>query len=266
MGRLALAPPPILACIYWVEKGRYEFFTGRRLQRIPSTLQKARRIHRLCRSAERLASTKWATAWTLTTCYYAAFFAALELLHVTGIHVSYLSPDEATEFTTVAPPSTEVLEAGTYLGVASFNTASGEIEIIYTKSPQKPHDFTWQQLRQLIDKTDGGTDESSQHKRTILRLLGADHLRWARPNEIRNRWNYVDATLFSERGDHLGLEMNEGIMQPKRTFRWGMDRHLHSSEENETIGIAYLRGTLVEAVEQVAAVVLPQKLASRVDN
>lgn len=225
-----------------------------------------RRIHRLCRSAERLANTKWATAWTLTTCYYAAFFAALELLHVTGTHVSYFSTEEIEELTTVALPSKDKLEAGTYLGVATFNATSGEIEITYAQSAQKPHDFTWHQLRQLIEQTEGGTEEASQHRRTILRLLGADHHGWARPNEIRNRWNYVDATLFSERGERLGAEMNDGIVQPRKTFRWGQDKHLHSSEENETVGIAYLRATLVEAVEHVAGAVLPQKLAAKLTN
>lgn len=223
-----------------------------------------RRIQRLCRSAESLAGSKWATAWTLTTCYYAAFFAALELLHVTGIHVSYFSPDEIAELNTVALPSKDTLESGTYLGIATFNSVSSEIEITYAQTPTKPHEFAWHQLRQLVNQTQGTTNESIQQRKTILRLLGADHYGWAKPNDIRNRWNYVDAALFSERGEHLGIEMNSGIVDPKKAFRWGMDKHLNTSEENETVGIAYLRATLVEAIEHVANAVLPSKLAAKI--
>jgi hypothetical protein len=42
--RVALAPQPTLACIYWVKKRRYEYFTGKRLPEVVSSLQKAESI------------------------------------------------------------------------------------------------------------------------------------------------------------------------------------------------------------------------------
>lgn len=220
-----------------------------------------RRMHRLCRSAERLASTNWATAWTLTTCYYAAYFAALELLHIIGKHVSYLSPDEATELNTRALPSKATVTAGTFLGIATFDPAADEVEITYTQTGQKPHDFAWHQLRELVQQTGAGAVDAVRHRETILRLLGVGPLGWSRPNEIRNRWNYVDATLFCERGETLGTGLNAKILSPKDAHRWGVLKHQPRSDQNEATGLAYLRATLVEAVDSVAQAVLPEKLA-----
>jgi len=42
--RIALAPQPTLACIYWVHKRRYEFFTGKRLSVVVRSLEKAKFI------------------------------------------------------------------------------------------------------------------------------------------------------------------------------------------------------------------------------
>ncbi|MFT3868434.1 MAG: hypothetical protein QM715_08045 [Nibricoccus sp.] len=220
-----------------------------------------RRIHRLCRSAERLASTKWATAWTLTTCYYASFFAAVELLHVTGKHVSYFSPDEIDELNTRALPSNNTLSAGTYLGVATFNSQTSEVEIIYNHSETKPHVFAWHQLRELVQHTTTERADAVRHRETLLRVLGAGPHGWCRPSEIRNRWNYSDATLFCERGETLGASMSARILQPRDAHRWGEARHFSQSEENEATGLAYLRAALVEAVDNVAQAILPEDLA-----
>ena len=222
-----------------------------------------RRVHRLCRAAEQLASEKWATAWTLTTCYYAAFFATLELLHVFGRHVSYFSPEEMIEVNVRSLPSQHSVDAGTYLGIAVFNSSSGEVEVNYSQTAQKPHEFVWNQLRELVQQTPGQTAEAVRHRETLLRILGASTKEWSRPNEIRNRWNYVDAALFCERGEAIGMSMNNRILNPKDAHRWGEAKHLAVSDENKAIGIAYLRAVLVEAADQVAQVVLPSDLSRK---
>ena len=225
-----------------------------------------RRIHRLCRGAEMLAGHKWATAWTLTTCYYAAFFAALELLHVTGKHVSYFSPDEIDELNIRALPSTNSVEAGTYLGVAVYNSTSGDVEISYAQTGQKPHDFAWHQLKELVQQTVAENPDAIQHRKTLLQILGNGVQKWSRPNEIRNRWNYVDPVLFCERGESLGAGMNERILHPKHANQWARKKDLPVSQQNEAIGIAYLRATLVEAADCVAEAILPDRLAQRRTN
>jgi hypothetical protein len=225
-----------------------------------------RRMHRLCRSAERLAVTKWATAWTLTTCYYAAYFAALELLHVIGRHVSYFSPDEIDELNARALPAKETVTAGVFLGIAAYDATGEDVEITYTQSGQKPHDFAWHQLRELVQQTGAETADAVRHRETLLRLLGTGGHAWDRPNEVRNKWNYVDPTLFCERGETLGAGMNQRILSPKDAHRWGIAKHLAYSEQNEATGLAYLRATLVEAVDRVAEAVLPEKLARQRAN
>jgi hypothetical protein len=222
-----------------------------------------RRIHRLCRGADLLASNKWATAWTLTTCYYAAFFAALELLHVTGRHVTYFSSDEIDELNTRALPSANSLLSGTYLGVAAYDASSGEVEISYGQTGQKPHDFAWHELKELVQQTKAENHDAIQHRKTLLQLLGTGVPKWSRPNEIRNRWNYVDPTLFCERGENVGAAMNERILHPKNAYRWASVKQLPVSQQNEAIGVAYIRATLVEAADRVAEAILPERLAQR---
>jgi hypothetical protein len=39
--RVALAPQPTLACVYWVKRRRFEYFTGARLSEIVTSLEKA---------------------------------------------------------------------------------------------------------------------------------------------------------------------------------------------------------------------------------
>ena len=221
-----------------------------------------RRMYRLCHAAEQLAAEKWATAWTLTTCYYAAFFAAAELLQVAGKHVSYFSPEEIDEVNTRSLPSQDSVGAGTYLGVAVFNSTSGDVELSYSQTGQRPHEFVWHQFKELVQQTTAQAADAVRHRETLLRILGATIKGWSRPNEIRNRWNYVDATLFCERGESLAKGMNDRILDPKSAHRWGGAKHHAISDENETIGLAYLRAILVEAADQVAQAVLPDKLAN----
>ncbi len=222
-----------------------------------------RRMHRLCRSAERLAETKWATAWTLTTCYYAAYFAALELLNVTGNHVTYLSSSETVELTVRAKPSLFKVEAGVYSGLASYHEATDEVEVAYIRSRQKPHEFAWQQLKQLVNQTTTVNVEAVRHRATLLRLLGASAQHWSMPNEIRNLWNYIDPTLFCEKGESCGADLVDKIRSPRVAHDWGTRRHVHDSIQNEATGLAYLRAGLVDAVDQVANAVLPPNLAMK---
>jgi hypothetical protein len=221
-----------------------------------------RRIYRLCQSAEHLAHAGCATAWTLTTCYYAAFFAALELMELTGKHISYFSPEEISQINEVATLGKPVATAGPYLGEAQLDSMSKEVEITYTQSGQKPHDFAWTQLHGLIRSVVPVTADALRHQGSLVRFLGQKGgAPWSRPNEVRNLWNYTIAELFCEKGEVLGDSLKDYILAPKEALRWGIGKHVHRSEMNEASSIGYIRATLLGAIGRVSDAVLPENLA-----
>ena len=222
-----------------------------------------RRVHRLCKSADRLASVKWATAWTLTTCYYGAYFAALELMELTGKHIIYLSPEEADQVDQFAKTSGYHVGAGPYLGIAQLDASNDEVEISFGPSAKKPHEFAWEKLDELVRTVVAERADAIRHQGSLIRFLGRDaSAPWSRPNEVRNLWNYTDASLFSERGDRAGKKMVEYVLAQSEAIKWGVGKHLHQCEEDHASSISYIRASLFNAVSQVADRVLPENLVS----
>lgn len=221
-----------------------------------------RRVRRLGQCAKRLTGVKWTSAWTLTTVYYAAFFAALELLETTGRHVSTFSASEAAMISERALPSRFRLNAGTYLGVATVSLPDDEVEVVYRQNSTKPHEFAWHELDGLVRSVALTDPRALRHQEAFRRFLGAK-ASWAKPNEVRNLWNYGEARLFSEHGEAIAEDFVRLVQDPVAVIPWALGRHLHNSQEHEATGIAYLQTSLVQAVDAVADAVLPAALAKQ---
>jgi hypothetical protein len=224
-----------------------------------------RRIERLSRSAERLADKRWATAWTLTTCYYSSFFSALELLELTGRHMLYLSNDEAEQITVFAKAGANRLSPGSYLGVAQQGGNPSEIEVHFAPSGKKPHEFAWEQFAKLVGGVAAGSPEAVKHQVSMMRFLGRKGaMPWQKPNEVRNLWNYSDARLFCEHGETEGNKMAEFILAPKEAVKWGIGKQIHACDRDHATGLSYIRASLSGAIERVAQTILPERLAGQI--
>lgn len=218
------------------------------------------RVRRLGRCAGRLAGVRWSSAWMLTTVYYAAFFSALELLEATGRHVSTFSGPELALLSQRALPSRFSLKPGTYLGVSAVNLPNDEVEVVYRLNSTKPHEFAWQELDALVRSVSITDSRALRHQEAIRRFLGAKGS-WAKPNEVRNLWNYGEPRLFSEHGESVAEDFVRFSQDSSAAISWALGRHLHNSQEHEASGISYLQVSLLQTVDAVAEAVLPADLA-----
>lgn len=221
-----------------------------------------RRVRRLGRCGSRLLGVKWSSAWTLTTVYYSAYFAALELLESSGRHVSHFSSQQAGDITTRATVSANraSLKSGTYLGIASVNVAADEVTIDYRQNTAKPHEFAWKELDDLVRNVTMTDPKGIRHQTVLRRFLGAKQ-DWSKPNDVRNLWNYSDPALFSEEGERVADAFIRHVTDPKDLPTWASDSQLPRAIEHEATGIAYLQASLIRTVDEVAKAVLPESLA-----
>jgi hypothetical protein len=185
-------------------------------------------------------------AWLLVTCYYAAFFAAYELVRSTGKLVLYLDPEEARTVADNSQGAFEI-ERGVYVGTPSPDAGSGYVEVNLHKSAAQPHAFVWATLRDVT-----GRMLRSSTRRPLLCSRFVDMLgtaSWSPPNAVRNEWNYADPTLYGTKGENLRRTLFRIMQDPARGYEWAVQRSLQSTPENLAASIAFIRAVLAEACD-----------------
>jgi hypothetical protein len=219
------------------------------------------RSYKLARASDCLIASKSAVAWILTTNYYSAYFAANELLQIAGAHVSSFTRAELDTLMEYAETTPCRLESGTYDGIATI-ASSDEVEITFSKSSDKPHEYIWQRLGREIKKVNLGDEargDAFSCKTNVLQMLGiikTAPLNWPKPNEVRNHWNYRKAALFSEEGSVIGADFIERAKEKRLARKWGLAQALTNDESHHASSIAFLKTVLHDAAEVVSQAVM----------
>ncbi len=212
------------------------------------------RIGRLRESVSNLRSSKSASAWQITTSYYAAFFAATELLRTTGVYISYFDSPAAASVSSHATGSA-VLEGGTFEGVAKWDEVNGVIQMEYSKRNIRHHDFTWQKCVALA-KGIASSAKPSQRAfvELFLKLAGGPQSAWGYPSSTRNKWNYADADLFVGRGEHFAAQFRKISANDSTAINWGKEGHL-TGDESAVSAVAFVNSFLSQVLSDVSKIV-----------
>lgn len=154
------------------------------------------RVESQWKNATALAERK-SIAWALVSAYYCSFFGSIEALRVCGTHLLNFSGNEAKQaFSGIGGPYLQNI-----LGIRNFKgvVASDFSKIGYTKTSEKPHQATWQQVNgivlPIIAKTSPSWVDIAKFKNMCNGTGG-----WEIPSDIRNRWNYRDPLYFGKTG------------------------------------------------------------------
>jgi hypothetical protein len=212
------------------------------------------RIGRLRNAVGNLRISKCASAWQVTTSYYAAFFAATELLRTTGVFISYFDGPAAASVSSHAT-GTDVLEGGTFEGLAKWDDVNGVIQMEYSKRNIRHHDFTWQKCVALANGIASSAKPSQRaFVELFLKLAGGPDSNWGYPSSTRNKWNYADADLFVARGEHFATQFRKLSASDSTAINWGKEGRL-TGEDSAVSAVAFVNSFLSQVLSDVSNIV-----------
>jgi hypothetical protein len=222
------------------------------------------RIKQLEKSVQALSTGNAATAWLLTTCYYASFFAAIEILRCSGSFVSYFHSPAINQIKQQATSVVAAnIEEGTYEGAAEYDASTGQVTITFVKKHIRHHELTWQQMKRIITQTKKAlTGIDAIHQEHLERFIGRDAApSWPSPSDVRNHWNYEDASLFGKNGEVEGAEFRKLAKNKGSAVNWGGQKKVASSHSSEACSIAFIMNALICAMEELSSALLPESLS-----
>ncbi len=209
---------------------------------------------------------KGAVAWVLTTGYYCAFYSAIEALRVLGRFVHYLDDCIIRKLFNRASRSNNLaLEAGTYIGTASFDAITNEYRITYAKTRSRHHVLTWSQTHEVLSNCFRRETLDGEDRYVLDRLLrvtntGSDK-KIANLSEIRNTWNYTQPALYGPAGERRGAEFCKLVVDPVSAYRWGQQVRSARSPEVETNTVALAVSVFSCLHKQLYDQILPSSIA-----
>lgn len=195
----------------------------------------------------RILAEQGLTAWALVSAYYCSFFCAIESLRLCGTHSLSLTADESERlFSKAGGPHLAAIKKHTgFRGKISNDLSS----IGYTANGDKPHQATWRNLASdvlpIVPNTEKSWVDISKFSQMCSNKGG-----WQFPSDIRNRWNYRDASYFSALGNassnpFLGLLLKEG----SESTSWIKSKNGVQTESDSAASIAALTRLLQLAIE-----------------
>lgn len=189
-------------------------------------------------------------AWNLVTTYYMCFFCAVEFLRLEGHHIMFLVDEDIETIRSISSTSTGILEQGSYTATTSLDPIDG-FRITIKKVNIRHHQYVWDRFKALLSSALRGIEELSESDRSkILKTIGDKSKCIPRPSDIRNTWNYRDATLFAEHGERLANPFSKLIKSYNSSSRW-FERSCTSNEAGQlACGLSFLCHSLREAIEK----------------
>ncbi|WP_313495427.1 hypothetical protein [Stenotrophomonas sp.] len=209
----------------------------------------SKRIEQQWKNTEVLAQSQH-VAWTLVSAYYCSFFGAIEAMRVCGVPMLSLTQAEGVQlFAKAATPApSALLQKSNFRG----ELASDYSSITFTSSGEKPHKAAWNgfsaKVLPLVQSDVGRFVEISRFK-SIADGEGG----WESPSDIRNRWNYRDASYFSRHGQQHSKAFLSIVNKSENASRWIQERSRARDELDRISSVAVvahlLRGAIVESYE-----------------
>lgn len=209
----------------------------------------SKRIEQQWRNTEVLASSQH-VAWTLVSAYYCSYFGAIEAMRICGAPMISLSPDEGRQLfgKSSTPIPTGLIEKRNFRGELSSDLS----RIKFTSSGEKPHKAAWDgfssKVMPYIQGDVGKYIEISRFKDIADGANG-----WEAPSDIRNRWNYRDATYFTKQGQQHAKPFLALIHESSHASRWIQERPRARDELDRISSVAaiaqLLKGAIVESHE-----------------
>jgi hypothetical protein len=192
-------------------------------------------------------------AWRVVTHYYACFFAANEILRLSGVWCFFINSDDAKCITEISPVGVEV-SAGTYLLYPDLSDEEISCKMVKTTDGGGIHRIMWSQLSATTSikrtKISSGSD-----------LLRYDNLKmvlsnssWPIPSNIRNHWNYENPSLYGKSGE--AEVKHSAFCNPSKSMKWATKIHKTHALSDELSGLSYLCSLLHELIKYSLPLVL----------
>jgi len=206
------------------------------------------RIRKLNNAARCLLLNNEASAWALTTCYYASFFCAVELLRCSGTFITYLTEEQIQSILerSQVPPVGARLETGTYEGIAKYDSATEEVSIAFVKRNIRHHAFTWTQIKEIIKESGRsvtGVDATIQ--RRLEQFMGQESgPAWPSPSDVRNFWNYEQSSHFGAPGEKICGTFKKLLITRGSALKWGAGQTAYPGHDIKAAAMAFIMNVL----------------------
>ncbi|MBI2388607.1 MAG: hypothetical protein HYV09_03235 [Deltaproteobacteria bacterium] len=195
------------------------------------------------------ANTDIPTSWVLVSCYYAAFFAAIELLRVQGRMVFYFEPDDISrirQYSSGAHP----IAAGNY-AFEFGQAAGGTVVFLGRKTAERPHHAVWKHMGAALGCLNC-SDDTAVRVRRLLEFMGSvAQPEWPSLNETRNRWNYAAPELYGTTGEKEGKHFRQLVGDDKALFAWARSRAIKPTTAEAPVPVALTQMLLLKVVRQL---------------
>jgi len=222
----------------------------------------SKRIEQQWKNTQVLAQSQH-VAWTLVSAYYCSYFGAIEAMRICGAPMLSLSISEGQQLFDKAstPLPASLLEKRNFRGALSQDFS----QITFTSSGEKPHKAAWDGFSaKVLPHIQGDVGKYVELSR--FKNIADGNNGWESPSDIRNRWNYRDATYFSRQGQQHAKPFLSLIREATHASNWIQGKNRARDELDKISSVAamahLLKGAIVESYKHglLAKVVATRKV------
>lgn len=177
----------------------------------------ATRVKRQHEATVKLKDAGGASAWTLVSAYYCAYFACLELAKTLGRFSISLDADEIELLKAKATGSHH---AAFFLsGHTNFSGREYAGKLLFKASGTRPHVAAWESAQFALRRTLGG--RSWPDAQRFLELVDNQN---SSPSAIRNTWNYKRSDFYGAAGELRAKEFRKLLGNAEGAYLWMSQR------------------------------------------
>lgn len=208
----------------------------------------SRRVKQQYRSAlEMKSNSNIAAPWVLVSIYYAAFFAANEILRTEDV-ISIGLNDE--EFGYLLTRNTMNLLGHKALfekkGSRNYHGMFENQKIVFKSVGTKPHEQAWKKVSQTLKSC---IEQEGWHELTKYVQISDGVGGWSNPSQTRNLWNYKRADFYSKKGQQICQSMYQNFGATRRATDW-LERGLPLDDASNCAALASIAELLSAPVIQ----------------
>ncbi|MBE0470998.1 MAG: hypothetical protein IBX55_16005 [Methyloprofundus sp.] len=201
---------------------------------------------------ETLLEAKSPGAWILVTAYYQSFYAANEILRLTGAYNSTFDK-EAISFLNANNSTTVKLSESThtYKGSVSSTTQDGNIEVTFQSHGDKPHLQVWQGLFSLLKQSNySPTHKNIRRIERFKKIIDSSCKDFPIPSALRNKWNYSKIDAYDRSQDDKFSQMMHMLASPdfSNVKEWGARKLQHIDESTHVESLCYVNNILENTI------------------
>jgi len=189
--------------------------------------------------------------WAMISAYYLSFYAALEIMRVSGRHQMHFYPEMINDINSNNISGSSLTNHGDYTGQFLDVDAGGTVSISFKRTGNRPHSSCWKNISDILKSSEIRQIQDIRRRRelqVLKNMVDQNFVDSFNPNDIRNHWNYSKADAYSFENDSI-FDIFKNIFENKVCdTNWITGNIIPKTSPREVVGsIAFLSNVLIRS-------------------